>query len=62
MKQRLIEIIKVLKEVIKETNLNITDNTLKDFLWALESSTVVDFDGTISQCIVKLKLLLNTQN
>jgi len=28
MKTRLIEIIKVLKEVIKETNLNITDNTL----------------------------------
>jgi len=28
MKTRLIEIIKILKEVIKETNLNITDNTI----------------------------------
>lgn len=28
MKARLIEIIKVLKEVIKETNLNISDNTI----------------------------------
>jgi hypothetical protein len=44
---------------LKLVKREITHNTLHDFLWALESSTVIDVDGKIEECINKIKPLLN---
>ena len=34
-------------------------NNLHDFLWALESPTVFDFDGKVKQCADMIRPLLN---
>jgi len=34
-------------------------NNLHDFLWALESPTVFDFDGKVKQCADIIRPLLN---
>ena len=33
-------------------------NNVHDFLWALESSTVIDVDGKVKQCADKVRPLL----
>lgn len=43
---------------LKQIKREITDITLHDFLWALESSTVLDIDGKIKECIDKIKPLV----
>jgi hypothetical protein len=47
---------------LKQINREITLNTVHDFLWALESSTVIDVDGKVSACIEKIKPLLDYTN
>ena len=34
-------------------------NNVHDFLWALESSTVIDVDGKVKQCADMIRPLLN---
>ena len=34
-------------------------NNIHDFLWALESPTVIDFDGKVKQCADMIRPLLN---
>ena len=34
-------------------------NNIYDFLWALESPTVIDFDGKVKQCADMIRPLLN---
>lgn len=43
---------------LKQIRREITDDTLHDFLWALESPTVLDVDGKIKECINKIKPLI----
>ena len=47
---------------LKQINREITLNTINDFLWALESSTVIDMDGKVSECSEKIKSLLEYMN
>ena len=47
---------------LKQINREITLNTVHDFLWALESSTVIDMDGKVSECSEKIKSLLEYMN
>jgi hypothetical protein len=43
---------------LKQIKRKITYATVHDFLWALESSTVGDFDGKVAECANKIKPLL----
>jgi hypothetical protein len=43
---------------LKQIKREITYATIHDFLWALESSTVIDVDGKVAQCAKKIKPLL----
>ena len=43
---------------LKQINRKITYATVHDFLWALESSTVIDVDGKVAECAKKIKPLL----
>jgi hypothetical protein len=43
---------------LKQIKREITYATVHDFLWALESSTVGDFDGKVAECANKIKPLL----
>jgi hypothetical protein len=43
---------------LKQIKRKITYATVHDFLWALESSTVGDFDGKVAECANKIKRLL----
>jgi hypothetical protein len=43
---------------LKQIKREITYATLHDFLWALESSTVTDVDGRVTECANKIKPLL----
>jgi len=43
---------------LKQIKREITYSTVHDFLWALESSTVIDFDGKVAECANKIKPLL----
>lgn len=47
---------------LKIINREITFNTVHDFLWALESSTILDVDGKVNECIKKIKTLLKHMN
>lgn len=47
---------------LKQIKREITLNTVHDFLWALESSTVIDVDGKVSECSEKIKSLLEYMN
>ena len=44
---------------LKQIKKSVNDNTLHDFLWALQSSTVIDIDGKVKQCINMIKPLVN---
>jgi len=46
---------------IKLIKREITSSTLHDFLWALESPTVIDVDGKVQQCIEIVKPLLQQE-
>jgi hypothetical protein len=46
---------------LKQINREITYTTIHDFLWALESSTVIDVDGKIAECAKKIKQLLQQE-
>ena len=43
---------------LKQIKREITYATVHDFLWALESSTVTDVDGRVTECANKIKRLL----
>ena len=43
---------------LKQIKREITYSTIHDFLWALESSTVIDVDGKVAECANKIKPLL----
>jgi hypothetical protein len=43
---------------LKQIKREITYATVFDFLWALESSTVIDVDGKVAECAKKIKPLL----
>ena len=43
---------------LKQIKREITYATVHDFLWALESSTVLDVDGRVTECANKIKRLL----
>ena len=43
---------------LKQIKREITYATVHDFLWALESSTVIDVDGRVTECANKIKPLL----
>jgi hypothetical protein len=43
---------------LKQIKREITYATVHDFLWALESSTVIDVDGIVYECANKIKPLL----
>jgi len=43
---------------LKQIKREITYSTVHDFLWALESSTVIDVDGKVAECTNKIKPLL----
>ena len=43
---------------LKRIKREITYATVHDFLWALESSTVIDVDGKVAECAKKIKPLL----
>ena len=43
---------------LKQIKRKITYATVHDFLWALESSTVIDVDGKVAECANKIKPLL----
>jgi hypothetical protein len=43
---------------LKQIKREITYSTVHDFLWALESSTVIDVDGKVAECAKKIKPLL----
>jgi len=43
---------------LKQIKREITYATVHDFLWALESSTVIDVDGRVTECAKKIKPLL----
>jgi hypothetical protein len=43
---------------LKQIKREITYSTIHDFLWALESSTVIDVDGKVAECAKKIKPLL----
>jgi hypothetical protein len=43
---------------LKQIKREITYATVHDFLWALESSTVIDVDGKVAECANKIKPLL----
>ncbi len=43
---------------IKQIKREITYSTIHDFLWALESPTVLDVDGKVTLCAKKIKPLL----
>ena len=43
---------------LKQIKRKITYATVHDFLWALESSTVTDVDGRVTECANKIKRLL----
>ena len=43
---------------LKQIKREITYSTVHDFLWALESSTVIDVDGKVAECANKIKPLL----
>jgi Fe2+ or Zn2+ uptake regulation protein len=43
---------------LKQIKRKITYATVHDFLWALESSTVIDVDGKVAECAKKIKPLL----
>jgi hypothetical protein len=43
---------------LKKIKREITYATVHDFLWALESSTVIDVDGKVTECANKIKPLL----
>ena len=43
---------------LKQIKREITYATVHDFLWALESSTVIDVNGIVSECANKIKPLL----
>lgn len=47
-----------LYDSLKQIRREITDGTLNDLLLALESSTVLDLDGKIKECINKIKPLI----
>jgi uncharacterized Zn finger protein len=42
---------------IKQIKKEITENTLHNFLWALESPNVTDWDGKLKECIEMIKSL-----
>jgi Fe2+ or Zn2+ uptake regulation protein len=44
---------------LKQIKREITYDTVHDFLWALESSTVIDVDGKVAECANKIKPLLD---
>jgi Fe2+ or Zn2+ uptake regulation protein len=44
---------------LKQIKREITYATVHDFLWALESSTVIDVDGKVAECANKIKPLLD---
>lgn len=46
--------IKVIKRHLNDEDLIIY---IHDFIWALESSANIDFDGSLNECIKMLKLL-----
>jgi hypothetical protein len=43
---------------LKQIKREITYATVHDFLWALESSTVIDVDGKVAECANKIKPML----
>jgi hypothetical protein len=43
---------------LKKIKREITYATVHDFLWSLESSTVLDVDGRVTECANKIKSLL----
>jgi hypothetical protein len=43
---------------IKLISREISSSTLHDFMWALESSTVIDIDGKVKQCIKLMKPII----
>jgi hypothetical protein len=43
---------------LKQIKREITYSTVHDFLWALESPTVIDVDGKVAECAKKIKPLL----
>jgi hypothetical protein len=43
---------------LKQIKREITYATVHDFLWSLESSTVLDVDGRVTECARKIKSLL----
>jgi hypothetical protein len=43
---------------LKKIKREITYATVHDFLWSLESSTVLDVDGRVTECANKIKALL----
>ena len=47
-----------LYDELKQIKREITYATVHDFLWALESSTVLDVDGRVTECANKIKRLL----
>jgi hypothetical protein len=47
---------------LKQIKREITYSTIHDFLWALESSTVIDVDGKVAKCAEKIKQLLQIYN
>lgn len=57
-----IDLAEHLYDGLKRIKREITLNTVHDFLWALESSTVIDVDGKVSACIEKIKPLLDYMN
>lgn len=54
-----IDLAEHLHDGLKLIGREITYKTLHDFLRALESSTVIDVDGKVEECINKIKPLLN---
>jgi len=46
---------------LKQINREITYDTVHNFLWALESSTVIDVDGKVGECAKKIKQLLQQE-
>ena len=45
---------------LKQIKREITYATVHDFLWALESSTVIDVDVKVAECAKKIKPLLES--
>ena len=53
-----IDLAEDLYDGLKRIKREITYATVHDFLWALESSTVLDVDGRVTECANKIKRLL----